>query len=392
MTNISGLVGSLKANNKSDVAIVQTCLKLIKTSAGSPFLSGSIDGSFGKNTKAAIVAFQDKYTGDANVGAGIMGAGGATIKKMASLLPIGKKDLRALPGQSRVYIAGSPNALAQSKLKISTTALTPSFKLSINAVIQSMYDKHKVVLGLAVKGGRRTFAQQAALSSAVTKAGPGESNHQWGNGADLGFVGLQWFKGNGALVTDDTWLENLRKTQYSHYIKFWDVRDAVATKPPNNLFTIRTLELIHLQAYSNSNYSASRSLAAHLTNVGDWTWSAIPGGPNRYACNLGGANNVVVDCGSAKKIFQGNASITAKEIETAGWIRPTSLASAAAELLDDIDVKPSPIGMFGAAAPTPPPASASLPITAADIAAVKLALQANFTEAEARWKEWKPVK
>ena len=197
MTDIVGSIGTTKTNSLSDVAIVQTCLNLIKTDAGTPFLSGGIDGKWGKNTKAAIVAFQAKHTKDANLGEGVMLGGGATIKKMASLLPAGKTNLRALPGQGLVYIAGSANALAQAKLKTSTSTITAPLKLSINNVIQSMYDTHGIVLALAPLGARRTFAEQAGLEVGASKAGPGESNHQWGNGADLGFVPLQWFRGNG---------------------------------------------------------------------------------------------------------------------------------------------------------------------------------------------------
>ena len=72
--------------------------------------------------------------------------------------------------------------------------------------------------------------------------------------------------------------------------------------------------------------------------------------------------------GTTNQIWAGNATVTAAEIQSAGWVRPAPLGG-----------------------PPGTPRAATPPITPADVAAVRASLQADFQAADRGWARWAPV-
>lgn len=373
MLNITDSIGSGQSNPRHGTALVQAALKLISNAGGQPYLAGRIDGAHGTETQNAINAFQNDHGGDAApIAPGVMTPGGATIIAMASMLPANRSDLRVLAGQRVVYLgrpASEARAVAQAIR--SNANLRQAFRDRVARLVEDMHATHGLVLSLTGNGGRRTFAEQARIAPPRSYAGPGESNHNYGNAADIGFNGTVWLRQDGRAVTDNHWLNTLQRTEAAAATALWDARDAIALHAPINLFRLQ-FERIHLQDFDDATTSAGRSLAAHLTRAGAWNWQT--GHYDRaardwhYACDLGGSAGIAVEVGTANQIWAGNATVTAAEIRRAGWVRPPALGGGA-----------------GATAPATPP------ITQADIQAVKAALQADFQAADRAWATWVPV-
>lgn len=62
------------------------------------------------------------------------------------------------------------------------------------ALVRTMFTTYQLVLTVAPSGGRRTFQNQydiATDGSGATDAGPGESNHNFGQAVDIGFNHLK---------------------------------------------------------------------------------------------------------------------------------------------------------------------------------------------------------
>ncbi len=258
------------------------------------------------------------------------------------------------------------------------TTLRAVFRTHVANVIDAFYTASGLVVSLTNTGARRTFAEQARLNRPQSYAGPGESNHNYGNAVDIGFDGTIWFRRDRTEVTDNHWLGTLEGYGFAVATAFWDARDAVELNAPHNLFRLR-FERIHLQSNNERNTSSGRSLAAHLTTVGHWNWRTD--GYNRsardwyYACDLGGS--VFVRVGTADKIWAGTSSVSAALILASGWSRPVAAPTR---------------GARGAAIAAPAvQLPATPPIRAADIAAVRSALQADFRAADIQWARWIPV-
>jgi hypothetical protein len=354
-------------------------LVLIDKSTGQPYLHGKIDGSHGPITQSAIDAFQRDHGGDrVPIAAGVITPGGATISAMSALLPADRSDLRVLPGQRVVYV-GRPlaEATAAAQAIRANASLRKAFRNRVAQLVETMHTRHGIVLTLTPTGGRRSFAQQARILPPRSYAGPGESNHNYGNAVDIGFNNTVWLRRNGRAVTDDHWLNQMERNERTAQIAFWDARDAIALHAPINLFRLR-IERIHLQDFNDTTTSAGRSLAAHLSAVGAWNWQTGRYDRARkdwhYACDLGGAAGVFVEVGTANQIWAGNATVTAAEITRTGWRRSGPAVDAAHQPGD-----PTPV------------AAATPPVSAADIAVVQRALQADFQAADREWARWRSV-
>lgn len=391
MVTITGAVGPNQANAREDVALVQAALKLLPAANGQPFLAGNIDGGYGNQTQGAINAFQATNAADAAPApAGVVLPGGATMAAINAALPANRTDLRVLPGQRTVYI-GRPAADATAAAATIRThvGLRQNFRMRAADLVTAFHATHGLVLSITNNGARRTFAEQAAISPPASYAGPGESNHQYGNAVDLGFNGTEWLQRNGTVVSDNHWLSALEGVSSAASAAFWDARDAVALVGPYSFFRL-SFERIHLQDFDQNTTSSGRSLAAHLSNSGQWAWQTAHYNSTtrdwHYKCDLGGVNGTLVTVGTANQIFAGNATVTAAEITSAGWVRPAAAGATP-------PVAQGPAGtpaVQGQAGPTGPQA-ASPPITLTDIAAVKAALQAEFQAADTNWAAWTPV-
>jgi hypothetical protein len=142
--------------------------------------------------------------------------------------------------------------------------------------------------------------------------------------------------------------------------------------------------------------------------VGAWNWRTGRYDRARrdwhYACDLGGAAGVFVEVGTANQIWAGNATVTVAEITRTGWRRPGPAGGAAhrpgAPALGAGGggaARPGApalgAGGGGAARPGAPAlgAAAAPLVTAADIAVVRRALQADFQAADREWARWTPV-
>ena len=106
-----------------------------------------------------------------------------------------------------------------------------------------------------------------------------------------------------------------------------------------------------------------------------------------YACDLGGVNGTFVTVGTAEQISAGNATVTATELVSAGWVRPGAANNPPAPGVAGGGAAGGLAGAAGATGPQP----ATQPITPADIAAVRQALQADFQAADRNWANWTPV-
>ena len=375
---IRNTVGITGANDKGDVAMVQGCLKLISdTSTSRPYLAGKIDGLWGAKTSAALIGFQQAFTlTDQNLGQGTISPAGATITGLTAQLPASDRNLLTLSGIPLVYKEPAGlTGITAAKSEIDTSALQTSLKTKIKDLIDRMYRQHKIVLKIAGDGGRRDFASQARVPVNRTAAGPGESNHQWGAGVDLGVDKFTWLKNDGSFHRDAPWLNELaRSGPRGAAEQIWRLRDNIARNQVGGLYTIRT-ERVHLQSYDSSAVNPVLSLTTLLDSQSRWKWSGrwVRGKSigkndfNPYRCDRGGVHGQMVEVGDMRQIWAGNAPVTKASIEKAGWVRPAPGGS---------------LGSTGQAA--------SLPITDADVASVQARLKAILVKADLDWQNWRP--
>jgi peptidoglycan hydrolase-like protein with peptidoglycan-binding domain len=354
MPDITKSVGEgASSNAKHDVAMVEAMLRVVKNSKGHPYLGGQYDGTFANQTKQAIRKFQNEHGTAAAVPAagqdklGVIAPAGPTIKKLDAMLPATHKTLRIIPNTTTVYLEDSRLDMVLSWISIvANENLNATFRASVGDLVSTMFSTHKIVLWVTDSGWRRTFAEQAALDPSSTKAGPGESNHNFGRAVDLGFSDFRWIQGNGSIRTDNDWLGRLAAVSSVKANAFWDARDAIALNPPVSLFRLQ-FERIHLQSFDDSTVSMVKSLAALLTAKGAMTWEP------RYKCDLGGGG-ALFPVGDAKQIWAGNASVSKAEIAAAKGVKAST-------------------------------------ITAKDVADMRKALKADFEAADTNWKSWTAV-
>lgn len=234
MQGITGTVGDNGANKTSDVALVQAILLKTKgmatrTTPATPYLT-SYDGDCGKNTKAAISAFQDDYVFVSSDGlqcvpnpratAGLVQPGDATWQKLIEKVDPAFSDMRAMDGGKTVYVAATAQQLAARIEAVGGLTFTAPFRTKVIACINRMYELYGIAVGVCDKGDRRNFQAQYILlisGGNVTHAGPGESNHNFGMAVDLGFKELRWLKKHGEVTEHETsWFHILNPNQERH--------------------------------------------------------------------------------------------------------------------------------------------------------------------------------
>ncbi len=422
MADIKDSVGEGGANKVHDVALVQAMLRVVKNAKGVPYLSGNYDGSYGKHTKEAITNFQvdNKLAaasaaqvpgktapaavgakslpsadvvgkaGPAAVGAkpapgvealdklGLVAKGSATLNKLNASLPDAYKDMMIIENTKTVYLPGSAADAKTSATSVaSDLELEIMFRANVSQLVNDMYNQHKIVLWVTSDGRRRTFADQAKVITNdpnATKAGPGESNHNFGQAVDIGFNGLQWVAGDGTLKKDNAWLTVLSPDQTATAEQkakanaFWEARNAPAQK--QSLHSLN-FEKIHLQSFVPT-LGAAAPLVALLNNVGKMKWQlGQTGTPNIYKSDLGYGGTFYA-VGSAIQVWQEKATVTKAIIAQA---RSEALKKAAM--------------MKGAAA-----MKAFVPVQEKDIKAdeviqMQKALKNDFVAGDQNWKKWK---
>jgi peptidoglycan hydrolase-like protein with peptidoglycan-binding domain len=385
-TAIGASVGEGGANLNHDVALVQAMLHVVRDRKNCPYLGSNYDGIAGPKTKAAIVAFQTNHGllgvksavtqpnaaipasgrgaaltqhGTASpTKAGLIEPQSATLAQLVAVIPRAYAGLRSLEGQALVYLAGDPAAAAASKTAITINSdLDPDFRCLLARLVADMFQTHEIVLSIAPQGGLRTFDEQARLPSTSTKAGPGESNHNFGRAADLGFKAFRWLHGDCSIVTDDWWLGKLGSRKAA---AFWTARNRLTTLYPSALAG----DLIHLQAYSDYHVNMRHSLVALLNTVGQTRWENGTGA--HYKSNLG-LGTTLFDVGTAVSIWAREAAVT-----------KAMIAQGRTEVQ-----KRTP------GAGTKPVSEAS--VTSEEVAAIKATLQNDFRLAEQQRGVWKAV-
>jgi NAD(P)H-dependent FMN reductase len=359
MPVITGGVGEGANNKAHDAALVQAMLRIVKNAKGASYLSTPYDGSYSAATKSAIVNFQTDNATAIQAGAaskenwGAVAVGGATFRALAAAVPATHRELRVMPGTKTVYLEGAPaDANASAGAIRGDAEFEGNFKTLLAMLVDRVYTEHKIVLRITPTGRRRTFAQQAA--EVQTRAGPGESNHNFGRAADIGFRGLRWIQGDGGIKTDDDWLNALQRTSPAQASAFWDARDAIARALP--LYRLG-FERVHLQLFDQNTFSNINSLVRLLNTVGSCKWGA----GYKSDFGLGGA---LYSVGSAKQIWAGNATVSKVDLATALTAKE---AAASKKVFRDAD------------------------ITIQQIIAMQKVLKADFEAADKNWLKWTKV-
>jgi hypothetical protein len=353
--SITASVGEGAINAVHDVALVQAMLRIVKNAKSVAYFGGSYDGSYSAHTKDAIVSFQKDNATVIQAGQkgkekeGVVDVGGTTLATLATALPATHKNLRIVPNTRTVYLEGTAaDAIASAAAIRGDAEFEATFKARLASLVDTIYARHRIVLWITPTGRRRTFAQQAAETK--THAGPGESNHNFGRASDIGYRGLRWIQGDGAIRKDDDWLNALNGLDASKANALWDARDAVAARVP--LYRLN-FERIHLQLFDQSTVDNQRSLVKLLNAVGKAKWDT---GYKSDFC-LGGA---LFPVGTARQIWAGNAPVAKADLAKA-------ISGKTKKVVKDTD------------------------ITAQQIVDTQKVLKADFAAADTHWIKWAMV-
>jgi hypothetical protein len=177
-----------------------------------------------------------------------------------------------------------------------------NFKSKISQIIRGMYK-----LGIAMgtlkkyKAGYRSFQEQYNLPTRATKAGPGESFHNYGIAADLGV--LDWVDNTGK-SHNDFWLTKMDSIpQYKGFSsKIWAKRNALGGSGVYNL----SWEIIHLQgvAAKTSGRACLAKCLNEAAKLTDYSYQKGPSKSKTYQCRVSKTANWV-DIGTAKELWGG---------------------------------------------------------------------------------------
>lgn len=398
MPDIKDTVGDGGTNAVHDVAMVQMMLRAVKDAKNAPYFAADYTGTYSDAVKNAIIAFQtDKNLlppapvpgapaapPPANVEKkGLVALNSQTLAKLNAALPAKYAAATIIADTKTLYLAMDAAAATASAKTIGAKAeLDATFRGNVAKLVNDVFQQQKIALTIPGSGWRRTFAEQAALSPAVTGAGPGESNHNYGQAVDIGFNHLNWIDGNGDIVKDNYWL-SAGTMSATKQAAFWEARNKIAAGL--NIFpTHFGGDLIHLQAYDDANVGYANSLAGLLNSVTVKTmkWQAAPAHPNKYKNDfgLGGAKFAV---GTGREIWASNAPVQKADLVTA--LNAKAVKDKNFKLFTFFGVPPDPKQV----SPAPPWKDAD--IKDAYLVKIKADLKADFAAADANWTKWKPL-
>lgn len=407
MQTLTGSVGENGANKISDVALVQAILLKIQravtnTTPTVPYLT-SYDGICGSKTIAAIRAFQMDHVFVTSDGgacadnpratAGLVAPGDASWERLVEKVATGFSDMRVLVGGKTVYVAATA---AQLEKKISATnvfTFIPIFRTKVIACINRMYDLHGIAIGVCREGDWRSFQTQYDLLTSgrgVTNAGPGESNHNFGMAADLGFEGLRWLQSDGTITENETsWLHSLNPNQKvlgPEALKFWEVLRAVGVSAEVGAFRGPENDRPHFQNWDDSGVIMPVRLADLLTRSGTMRWSArAPRGlPAIYSSDFGMGGDLY-SLGTAAQIWNRQATVTVDVLARARTAQAARLGYQRPGV--------SQVGTHNRSLQlmNPPQSTPNLlPITQTDVITMQRELRRQFELADANWQEWTP--
>ena len=393
MQLIKRTVGQGAANDKSDVALIQAILlKTIRPAApadpqgetkarpAGPYLTGGYSGQFNPDTGAAISAFQEdkELLTKPRVQPGIVAPGDPTWEAMLVAIPKEFAKLRIFPGERTVWIEASQEEFDKKLRYVSQCTFTPAFRLVVEATITSMFKTHGIAISVDPEGDFRTFWQQYILLTVPnkdgkirTKAGPGESAHNFGRAVDLGFNGFKWLEPEkGSLVIDGPWLGRMDNIEKKLKLKpmtlsqpFWTKLREAGVKSGG--FPSKFPEWAHLQAFSDDSTSSPKSLANLLERSGTMQWSYRN---KKYHCNLG-LGDELVPVGTAAQIWRRQATITIAVLNRLRKLARLKQHQTSFEMKRDS-------------------VSTDFPVTQLDVHEMQRALTEQFELAEANWLNW----
>lgn len=410
MPNLTSNVGDGSDNRPHDVALVELLLHIVKNpKTHKPFFAANYDSKFTKATKDAIVAFQTELNLAAaplkpapppKPGAatppppppptttatpaptdtlGLVKPGSATFQKMvdeAAAVDASFKLLRVLPETKVAYLEMTQAEFDERLKSVTDSELEDGFKTKVIALVRKMYAEHKIALaGWGVLSYRRSFANQhKVLSEGSSEAGPGESNHQFGQALDVGYVGLRLIRPNGTIQ------KIINENQFDKSVLSWQItalykaRNAIWEKAPQGTGTLFRIRMHggdndpnHFQnfnqfssLYPDPTVDIHASLVAFLSGISGFNWEKKHGG--HYACDLG-TGSTPVDVGTADQIWTGNASLTKHEY---------------VKLLNEARRKNGEAPLHDG------------DVSQATFQSAFSQLKKTFEEAESRWSEWQP--
>jgi peptidoglycan hydrolase-like protein with peptidoglycan-binding domain len=388
MQLISGSVGANGANAVHDVALVQAILvKTIRPAsadgarAAGPYLA-SYDGVYGNQTLASIKAFQTDNpppraagaTGAAPAPTGLIAPGDATWAALLLRVPTDFANLRALPLSKIVYVEATAAQLQAKLTAVAAMTFNATFRTNAEACINGVYTAHGIAMGVVPgTGDRRTFETQHNLfidPRGVTGAGPGESNHNFGQAADFSFSGLRWLRSNGTVVENETHsLHRLDPPQQGAAPAriFWTTFQGIGIAL--GLFRGPAGDQPHLQTWNDSTIYTPTRLADLLQRSGNMHWAKSRDTPYQCDFGLGGAFTAANNVGTADQLWTSNATVTVATLTAAR----TAAALAAARRI-------GPRAVPAAVAPS----------TAAEVTAMKAALRTQMELADTNWQAWTP--
>lgn len=381
MQKLSSSVGAGGANTRHDTALVQARLRLAQRPLQldplrSPYLR-TIDGDCGALTLVALRQFQSDQVFVAPDGRSSQVVAGATAgridpddqswKKLVAATPAEMTDLRVLDGGITVFLAAPTHELSSAIAAASAMTFEPLFRAHLLALMQRIHEQTGIAVKVCRDGARRSFQTQYGLLMGkrhVTDAGPGESNHNFGQAADLGFDGLRWLRRDGSLVDDeDAWLRKLDPKEHAvgEAGLFWALLRTHGLAL--GLYRGPMRDHPHLQAWPDAHVDMASRLADLLNRVGKLRWSGHKG---HYECDLG-LGGKLFKVGSAAQIWNREAAVTVAMVNEARAARPVP-----ALISNVADRPPAPV-----------------PATEADATALKAALRADFDAADSQWASWR---
>ena len=369
MQRLAGTVGDGGANALQDVVLVQAILVVssrpAKVDSRTPKYLKSYDGVCGMHTIAALRQFQDDQVFVNSAGNASQAVAGArsglvapddpTWKKLCVAPPEAMRDLRAIAGSKVVYASAPASELQVNLAALNSAEFESSFRMKVVNLFNRMHADYGTAISVSADGARRTFQKQYELltnGQNVTHAGPGESNHNYGQAADLGFKGLRWLKQDGAVITNETsWFHKM--DAYGPFagqsLKFWNLLRSNGQMV--GLFHGPLSDRPHLQAWNDAGISMGARLANLLSKSGAMQWSsAIEANKLKYLCDLS-VGGTKYNVGTAAEVWSLNATVTA-----------ANLAQATGKPIATI--KPQ------------------------DIADMRQRLRADFQAADANWRSW----
>jgi hypothetical protein len=386
MADIKDTVGEGGVNAVHDVALVQAMLRVVKDAKQQPYFGREYDGVYEKTTKAAIENFQaeQKLLPPAGKdGKTLLAIGGPTIQKLNAMLPATHKELWIIAATKTVFLV-PPDADA-TKGHGTVTALKdtePVFQVKAAGVVKQIYKDLKLALTVGPKGGRRTFAEQAAIGFPNTTVGPGESNHNFGRAVDLVFRNFHWVKGDGTIVKDNPYAEQLEQQKgVKTADQIWDARDVPIKKA--GLFVLSVTKKFrdrpHVQAFDQNAVNMGNALARLMNTVGTFKWANQGGDPRVYASDLGLGAGVQLRVGTAVAIWKLQSPLD--PVDVAAAVNKAQIALSDARLIwaGKAVVKKDVFKPIGAA-----------DIDANDVASLKKALKKSFELADQNFLKWTP--